>query len=332
MMMMPSLNLFSPPKVTIKRRRYVSYDDTDDHDDDNETSAPANTGTVTCKYHDDLDHEYSCPRPTKRQRRRCITLVPASFTNRSRLFVPLLEDPDPETATTTCTHQEERGVPPPSLPLVVSYRQEEEEEDERREGAGRSISPSNNYLFEETPPFLQPQKKKKISRLQDVEQEEEMQQQQTDIEQEEQLQGSRCCYLDPVVYNNSKNNSNPSPLPRRKITKSTRSCSSNYLQSYPQYGSPEGTVQRQRQRQTSRRVVVPSPSPFLPSSSPFPVVEDAPGSSSTTTTTDVVFIEDTLVEHFQRATQLTEEQEELPLSTTTTTLQTSPSFDIMLRY
>jgi len=171
MMMTPSLTLFSPPQVTIKRRRYIlDDDDADDHDDDNETSAPATTGTVvTCEYnYDDLDTEYSCPRLTKRQRRRCITLLPSSFTNRSRLFVPMLEDPDQgETSTTTCTQQEEGGFPPPSLPFALSFRQEVEE-DERREGVGRSVSPWN-YHFDETTP-----KKKKISRIQNIEQEEEM--------------------------------------------------------------------------------------------------------------------------------------------------------------
>jgi len=303
-MMMPSLNLFSPPKVTIKRRRYVSYDDTDDHDDDNETSAPATTGTVvTCEYnYDDLDTEYSCPRLTKRQRRRCITLVPTSFTNRS-LFVPILEDPEQETFS--CT-QHERGVPPPSLPFA--YRQEEEEE-ERREG-GRRISPSN--YFDETTPFLQPKKKKQISLLQDIEQEE----QPPNIEQEEQ-QGSRCCYLNPF--------SNLSPPPRMMINKSTRSNSSRqYLTSYPHYGSSEDTVQRQqqRQRQTPRRVL-PTPSPFLSYSS----------SSSPVTAHN---IDDTIVEQFQRAIRLSSEEQDpeelpssLPTTPTTTTIKTPPSFDML---
>jgi len=282
--------------------------DNDDDDNDSETSATTTaTGTVvTCEYHDVLENEYYCPRLSKRQR-RCITLVPDNLTNRS-LFVPILEDP--ETATTT--HQQEGGFPPPSLPFAI---RQEEEKDEQREGAGRSISFSN-YLLEETTPILQRKKKKKISRLQDIEQEE---QQPYDIEQEEQ-QGSRCCYLDPFVYNISTSNSNPSPLLRMIL--STRSnSSSKYLKSYPYYDSQEGTVQRQRH--TPRRVV-PTPPPFLPfSSSSFPVVGCA-------------LIDDTIVEQFQRATRLNEEhehdqeQEELspPPPPPTTTIKRPPSFDI----
>ena len=143
---MPSLNLFSPPKVTIKRRRYVYADDDDDHDDDNETAAPIAmaTGLVrdtsTNNYNDD-----DCPhnRPMKRQR-RCITTVP-SFNNLS-LFLPILEDLDH--ATTTHTHQEGGGSPLPSL-LPLANRQEE-----RREAEGGRVSPSIH--FDETTPFLQP--------------------------------------------------------------------------------------------------------------------------------------------------------------------------------